>query len=67
MSEIPHGAACRHCGATALTIEWRPDFQVAEVGSFALSGHQMKFSATHRLWPWMVCGGCGAESRGKVA
>lgn len=52
---------CPRCGQKTLRIEWR--LEVKPIGSFSLSGQQMKASALE--WPWLVCGNCGVEGRGK--
>lgn len=57
------GLWCKHCGPDApLRIEER--FEAAPIGSFSLSGVQMK--TTGQFWPYAVCDSCGRESRGKL-
>jgi hypothetical protein len=51
---------CPGCGEKKLRIEWRLTAQ--PLGSFSLSGHSMKVSATSG--PWLVCDGCGIEAQG---
>ena len=56
-------ATCRHCDThgmiyVELRLEARP------VGSFSLSGAQVKVSASGH--PYAVCAACGHESRGEV-
>lgn len=54
---------CHYCAATeGLRIEWR--LVTRPIGSFSLSGKQMKMSAYH--WPWAICDNCGHESKGRV-
>ena len=55
------GQTCPECEHKGLRIEWR--LEAKPVGSFSLSGAQMKFSAAKV--PWLVCPGCGVESKGK--
>lgn len=54
--------SCQYCGHKGLRIVWR--LRPSQIGTFSLSGAQMKVSA--RDWPWAVCDGCGHESRGEV-
>lgn len=54
-------ATCPACQEHSLVIEWR--LTAKPVGSFSLSGLQMKFSATHQ--PWIRCTSCGIEAKGK--
>ncbi|WP_425829337.1 hypothetical protein [Streptomyces fractus] len=54
-------AACPHCGERDLRIEFRLTARL----DAALAGTQPKLAAAP--WPWLVCGNCRAESRGKPA
>lgn len=56
---------CGACGAKELRIEYRETLQVRPLGTFSLSGSQMKFSGNMVRWPWVVCKACGAEGKGK--
>jgi hypothetical protein len=61
--EGPVAGPCGNCGTVGqLRIEHR--MVARPIGSFSLAGQQMKVSA--RLWPYMVCDGCGAECEGKL-
>ena len=51
---------CPGCGHEGLRIEWR--LAARPVGSYSLSGAQMKVSATRK--PVLICDGCGAEAEG---
>jgi hypothetical protein len=51
------------CGKNSPRVEWR--LEAKPIGTFSLAGQQMKVTATE--WPWLVCDGCGRESRGKLA
>lgn len=48
-----------------LRLEWRDELHARQLGTFSLAGAQDKTSATGTRWPWCVCDGCGAASRGK--
>lgn len=50
---------CPVCGKKTLELEMR--LEAAELGTFSLAGHQMKFSA--REWPYLVCRNCGVDAR----
>lgn len=52
---------CPRCGVKALRIEMR--LTAKKIGSFSLSGAQMKVVAVEV--PWLVCGICGVEAEGK--
>jgi hypothetical protein len=52
--------------AHKLRIEHRDRLFAKPLGSHSLSGNQMKVSAIHLKWPWLVCDGCGRESEGKI-
>lgn len=52
---------CPSCGEDALRIEFR--LRCKPIGSFSLTGAQMKLSAQE--WPWLVCDSCGIEAEGK--
>lgn len=54
--------ACPACGKKNLTVEWR--MTAKPVGSFSLSGMQMKFAATNV--PVAVCSSCGFEKQGHL-
>ena len=56
------GALCKLCGSTDFVVIWR--LEARPVGTFSLSGNSMKFSA--QQWPYAVCQGCGATSRGEL-
>ena len=58
------GEYCKYCGSS-VRIEFRPELVASGLTSFSLAGAQMKVSATKVEWPWMVCNGCGRESKGK--
>lgn len=60
--KIPLGAECLYCGSADTWVEWR--LLARPLGSYSLSGNQMKFSAA--AWPYAVCGGCGHVSKGKI-
>lgn len=62
-TEELEAATCTRCGTQdSLKVEYRLEAQ--PVGSFSLSGNQMKFSAIE--WPWLVCTSCDAECKGKL-
>lgn len=62
------GIPCRECGSASLRLEYREEtYDVRPLGTWSLSGAQMKVSAHATSWPWCVCGDCGAASRGKAA
>lgn len=53
---------CRVCGPEhRLRVEMR--LESAPIGSFSLSGVQMKVTA--KKWPYAVCDNCGRASRGQ--
>ena len=52
---------CPVCNERALRIE--TGWHAMPIGSFSLSGHQLKFSA--RRWPFLVCGSCGLRAPAK--
>jgi len=54
---------CPACGQMALRIERR--LRAMPIGTFSLSGEQMKVSAIEV--PWLVCGSCGAAAEGTPA
>ena len=56
------GALCKRCGSEDFRVVYK--LEARPLGTFSLSGHQMKFSA--QQWPYAVCQGCGATSRGQV-
>lgn len=53
--------ACPACGVKALAIETR--LEAKPTGTYSLAGAQTKVAAVE--WPWLMCGSCGAEARGK--
>lgn len=63
------GVPCRDCRAPRLRLEWRAQqvFTARPLGSYSVAGAQLKASvvASAVQWPWCVCDGCGAESKGK--
>lgn len=62
------GLWCKHCGSDfPLRIEYREELQAKPIGTFSLSGQQVKFSAVKREWPWAVCDHCKREARGKLS
>lgn len=65
LEERVAATACPGCEQKALRVELRPELQARPIGSFSLAGQQMKFSAVKAQVPWLVCGNCGAEARGK--
>lgn len=60
------GVPCRECGAEKLRIEFRTRLTAKPIGSFSISGYQMKVAALGQEWPWMVCDNCGEECEGKI-
>lgn len=59
---------CKYCGTVGqIKIEYRKKLIPKPLGTYSLSGSQMKISATEVKWPWAVCGACGHESEGKLA
>lgn len=50
---------CPVCGKKTLALEMR--LEARDIGTFSLSGQQMKFSC--REWPYVVCGNCGVSGR----
>lgn len=59
------GIPCRECGHAELRLEMRPRLISRPLGTWSLSGAQIKTSAREIQWPWCVCDHCGAESEGK--
>jgi ribosomal protein S27AE len=66
MVELLADKACTECGAHAYWIDMRETMIAKPLGSFSLPGNQVKFSAMLKPWPWIVCGNCGFEERGKA-
>lgn len=63
LADVP----CSKCGVVGrLRLEIRRFLVAKPFGTFSLAGQQLKVVATERPWPWMVCDGCGRESRGKM-
>lgn len=58
----PVDTPCPNCGVPALHIEAR--LKAKPIGSFSLSGAQMKVSAHETVF--LVCRGCGARVEGDV-
>lgn len=56
------GALCKRCGSTDFRVVMK--LVARPLGSFSLSGNQMKFSAYK--WPFAVCQGCGYETEGEL-
>ena len=61
---------CVYCGTLgAVRFEWREKLIAKPLGTFSITGAQMKTVARAVQWPWAVCrsdlGGCGHESEGK--
>lgn len=54
-------AKCPVCGKKMLRIEMR--LRARPIGSYSLSGRQMKASAVE--WPYLVCDGCGIDTPAK--
>lgn len=57
------GADCRYCSHHGLSLEMR--LESKPLGTWSLSGMQMKVIATHH--PYAVCPSCGHASRGEPA
>lgn len=60
------GVPCRDCGAYALRLEFRTELHARPLGTWSLSGNQLKTSAVEVQWPWMVCHSCKSECKGKI-
>ena len=57
---------CPQCGAVELRIEWQDGLRAKPLGSFSLSGQQMKVSAIRTRVPVLLCGGCDLRVVGTV-
>jgi hypothetical protein len=62
LRKVAAAAACPLCGLTGcISIAWR--LVAKPLGSFSLSGSQMKLSANRSLWATCSTPGCGMEAR----
>lgn len=55
--------ACKKVGR--LFIEYRSEFVPKKLGTWSLAGTTDKAVGTFVDWPYLVCGACGIEGRGK--
>lgn len=59
-AQVAH-VPCPICQQKTLRVERRERIIVKPLGSFSLSGQQMKFSGNKVMWPWLVCVSHGCE------
>lgn len=63
LEEMVEGTPCPHCGEKTLELSWR--IVAKPLGSFSLSGSQLKFSANEI--PFIQCLACGSSGEGNIA
>lgn len=63
LEELVEGWPCPQCGERSLELSWR--LVAKPLGTFSLSGSQLKFSANEI--PFIHCNGCGLTAEGNVA